>query len=203
MSHVIEPFTALGGYLYNPRLVYAPNRYLPLALQGLIPYNNHNYQPRYYTAPPDPRVAIAAGSTVDTQLRIIPGSVIVGARFATLAGADPSQILYLLRDSNTQQNFTDGRSRYLNCKSLVPTGPAGLPFCMFPKPYTVTAPQPDGEGHENSGGVIVVSLSNNSTANDIKCQMLLVVLEPTQIVTDAETGSIMVPRSGAEQGAAA
>jgi len=188
----LHPLT-LGGFLLNPRLVYAPNRYLPLALQGVIPYNNHLYQPRFYLSPPDPTVPIGAGLTLDFQNRIIPGSVIVGARFTTLNGFPANQVMYLLRDSDTQKSFVDGESRFLNCQMLVPTGASGAPYCLFAKPYMVSGDvkKPDG------GGVITVSLTNISTTDAVQCQLMLVVLEPAQIVTSHEDGSVMVPRQAA------
>lgn len=189
----LDPFT-LGGWLYNPRLLYAPNRYLPLALQGVIPFNDHNYAPRFYTAPPDPTVAIGAGLTVDTQLRIIPGSVIVGLRFTTLNGFPANQVMYLLRDSDTQKSFVDGESRFLNCQMLVPTSVSGAAYCMFAKPYLVSGDD------ENGGGVITVSLANLSTTTAANCQLLLAVLEPSQIVTTAESGSILVPQAAGRSG---
>ena len=149
------------------------------------------YQPRYYTAPPDPTVAIVPGATSDTQLRIIPGSVIAGLRFTTLNGFPPNQVMYLLRDSNTQKAFVDGESRFLNCQMLVPTGASGAAYCLFAKPYMVSA------GDNQSGGVITVSLANMSTTTPLNCQLMLVVLEPAQIVTTADDGSIMVPRKAA------
>ena len=182
-----DPF-ALGAWLYNPRLLFTPNRYLPLALQGIIPYNDHNYSPRFYTAAPDPTVAIGAGLTVDTQLRIIPGSVIVGLRFTTLNGFAANQMMYLLRDSNTQKSFVDGESRFLNCQMLVPNGKSGAGYCLFAKPYLVS------QDESNGGGVITVSLANLSTTTPANCQLLLVVLEPSQIVTTPESGSILVPQ---------
>lgn len=180
----------IDGLLYNPRLLYAPNRYLPLALEGLMPYRNFKYQPRYYTAPPDPRVAIDPGLTVDTQLRIVPGSVIVGARFATLGAVAESNVKYLIRDSDTQRNFTDGKSRFINCQSLVPTGLSGSTFSLFAQPYIVT-----GSGNDDGGGVIVVSLTNISMSTPVKCQLMLVVLEPAQIVTTHVYGSVQVPQN--------
>lgn len=194
-SQLTSPEPVIDGFLFNPKLLYAPNRYLPLALEGLMPYRNYKYQPRYYTAPPDPRVAIDPGLTVDTQLRIVPGSVIVGARFATLGGVAASSVKYLIRDSDTQQNFTDGKSRYINCQSLVPTGASGAPFSIFARPYLVT-----GSGNDDGGGVIVVSLTNISMSTPVKCQLLLVVLEPAQIVTTQAYGSVMVPQNASTQG---
>lgn len=193
---VIQP-PALSGFTYNPRLLYAPNRYLPLVLEGLLPYLDHSWTHRWYTAPPDSTVAITAGSTLDTQLRIVPGSVIVGARFCTLApvnGETPSPSLmgYLIRDGNTQKSFTDGESRFINCNQLVPTQASGSQFSIFAKPYFVSD-APDNDGSDD-GGVISVSLANLSTTVDIMCQLLLYVLEPAQIETTAEYGSIMVPR---------
>lgn len=188
----LHPLT-LGGFLYNPRLLYAPNRYLPLALQGVIPYNNHLYQPRFYLSPPDPTQPIGAGLTVDFQNRIIPGSVIVGARFTTLNDFPANQVMYLLRDSDTQKSFVDGESRFLNCQMLVPTGASGSPYCLFAKPYMVSGDtrKPDG------GGVITVSLANMSTTTAVSCQLMLAVLEPAQIVTNHGEGSVMVPRQAA------
>lgn len=190
-TRLTPPMPVADGFMYNPRLLYAPNRYLPLALQNLMPYRTHKYQHRFYTAPPDPSVAIGAGQTIDTQLRIVPGSVIVGARFATLNGFPANQAMYLIRDSNTQKNFTDGKNRYINCQSLIPTGASGSPYCLFSKPYLVSADpkRPDG------GGVIVVSITNLSTSTGMNCQLMLIVAEPAQIVTSADSGSIMIPQS--------
>jgi len=184
-----EQLPVLDGFLFNPRLLYAPNRYLPLALQNLMPYRNHNYQPRFYTAPPDPTVAIGAGLTVDTQLRIVPGSVIVAARFCTLNGFPANQVMYLLNDADTQRKFTDGKSRYVNCNSLVPTGASGSPYCLLPNPYFVSGDREKSDG----GGVITVSLTNISATTPVNCQFLMVVLEPTQIVTEHASGSVMIP----------
>jgi hypothetical protein len=193
MSHH-DPFV-LGGFMYNPRLVYAPNRYLPLALQGLIPFNDHNYQHRFYTAPKDPSITIAAGAVLDTQLRLIPGSVIVGLRFAVLSGPPANQVMYLLRDSDTQKSFVDGESNFLNCQMLVPTGASGAAYCLFAKPYRVSGDtqKPDG------GGVITASLANTNTTTALNCQLMLVVLEPAQIVTTPEEGSVMVPRTATQR----
>ncbi len=187
--------TPVDGWLYNPKLLYAPLRYLPLALEGLMPFRTHRYSHRWFTAPIDPTIAIPAGETVDTQLRIVPGSVIVGARFCTLgdpaggAAPSPSLIRYLIKDSNTQKGFVDGQSRYVNCNSLVPTGGSGAAFSLFPKPYHVSS-----SGDNDGGGVISVSLTNSSVDTDVKCQLVLWVAEPSQIITTEESGSIMVPR---------
>ncbi len=174
------------GFLYNPNLVYVPNRALPLMIEGILPVSGFTFQPRFYTAPADSRTPIAAGDTVDTQLRMIPGSYIVGLRFTCFPYA-PSNFAYLLRDSNTQNNFTDGKSRYINCRSLVPNGKTGAAFSLLPKPYFV------------GGGVIVASLASQSTTTDIACQLLLYVMEPVQSPTAPETGSIQVPRTPLEQ----
>lgn len=173
----------IDGFLYNPRLLYAPNRYLPLALEQLMPYRTENFQPRFYLAPGDPSKTIMAGLTLDTQLRITPGSVIVGFRFAVrTAGVNVNQVSYLIRDSNTQKNFTNGKSTYTNCAALVPkTFSNSGPFCILSSPYKV------------GGGTIVVSMANLNTTTDIACQMLLYVMEPVGYPTTFASGSIMVP----------
>jgi hypothetical protein len=176
------PEPVVDGFLFNPNLLYQPNRYLPLALQKLMPYRGIGYQPRLFTAPVDARVAIGAGLTVDTQLRMVPGSVIVGTRFAVLTLDVPaSNFMYLIRDSNTQRSFADGKSRYINCASLVPNGAAGSALCLFSDPYKV------------GGGVITVSLANTNPTTDIQCQFLVYVMEPVQSVTTIDAGSIMLP----------
>lgn len=176
----------IDGFMYNPKLLYCPNRFLPLALEKLMPYRTYQYQPRWYTAPVDATVAIGAGLTRDTQLRIVPGSVIIGARFATLGGVPASNVMYLLRDSDSQKSFTDGTSRYINCNALVPTGKTGAAFCLLPTPYRVSGDSDKG------GGMIVVSLTNTSTSVDVMCQLLLYVMEPISVTTNA-SGSVMLP----------
>lgn len=179
MSALIQPeFT---GFFYNPRLLFAPGYYAPLALQKLMSFMTHEWSHRWYSAPPDPRQPIGAGITLRTQLRIVPGSLIVGWRFCTLGGAAVSDFRYHITDGDTQKSFTQGNTRFINCKSLVPSGATGLPFCLFPTPYTV------------SGGVITVSLANINTATAQRCQFLLYVLEPVQTPTSAAGGSVMVP----------
>ena len=177
----IDLAPAFSGFCYNPRLLFAPGYYAPLALQKLMPFMTHGWSHRWYSAPPDPRVAIGAGLTLRTQLRIIPGSRIVGWRFCTLGGAAVSDFKFHITDSDTQQSFTQGNSRFLNCNSLVPNGATGLPFCLFPTPYEVV------------GGVVSIALSNTNTTTAQKCQMLLYVLEPAQSPTEAASGSVMVP----------
>lgn len=183
------PEPVVDGFLYNPYLLYQPNRYLPLALENLMPYRGIGYQPRWFTAPVDARVAILAGLTIDTQLRMVPGSVIVGTRFAVLTdGVTAGNLMYLIRDSNTQKSFTDGKSRYVNCASLVPSGATGSTFCLFSEPYKV------------GGGVITVSIANTSSVTDIQCQMLVYVMEPVQSPTTSDSGSIMLPYSNPTMG---
>lgn len=155
-----------SAFFYNPRLLFAPCYYGPLALRALQPYMDGTYTPRWFTAPVNPNVAIGAGLTVREQLRITPGSVIAGWRIATLGGASVSDLKYQVTDGDTQQSFTQGSNQYLNCLSLVPSGATGLPFCIFPTPYKV------------GGGVITVAISNSNVSAAIKCQMLIYVLEP-------------------------
>lgn len=179
-SEQSEPL-AFNGFFYNPRLLFAPCYYAPLALDKLMPFMNHKWVHRWYSAPPDPRVAIGAGLTLRTQLRIIPGSHIAGWRFCTLGGAPVSDFKFQITDADTQRNFTQGQSRLLNCNLLVPNGATGLPFCLFPTPYEVT------------GGVISVTLSNTNTTTAHKCQFLIYMLEPVQSPTSPLTGSVMLP----------
>jgi hypothetical protein len=154
------------GFFYNPLFLVAPCYYAPLALKNLMPFMGGSHTHRWYSAPPDPRVAIAAGLTVRTQLRIVPGSIIVGWRFCTLGGAAVGNFKFQVTDGDTQQSFTQGNNRFTSCKNLVPNGATGLPFCLFPVPYKV------------EGGVITVALSNTNTTTDQKCQFLIYVLEP-------------------------
>lgn len=173
-----------NGFLYNPKFLIAPNRFLPQAVQGILPFNTYKYQPRFFTAQPIHSL-LGAGLTIDTQMRMVPGSVIVGFRIATTAGFPANQLSYLVRDSNTGLNFTDGKSRYVNCASLVPNGASGAAFCPLVKPYHV------------GGGVVVVSVSNQSTTVAVNFQLLVYVLEPVQSPTADATGSVQVPFAAA------
>lgn len=179
----------LDGLLYNPRLLYAPCRSLPLLREKLLPYTGYNYQPRFYLAPNDFSVGIAAGATDRTQLRMVPGSVIVGLRFTALNAFAANQVSYLLEDANVQSSeggggLVDGQDRYLNCAALVPSGASGAPFCFLNQPYEV------------GGGVISVSLANLSTTATANCQLLLYVMEPVLTPVTPFGGSVLQPTQG-------
>jgi hypothetical protein len=178
----------IDGFLYNPRLLYAPCRSLPLIRENLLDLTNHGFQPRWYLAPPDFRVAIGAGLTSRTQLRIIPGSYIIAYRFTTLGGIAPSTLSYLVQDATVQSSqnggsggLVDGQDRFLNCNAIVPTGASGAAYCFLLRPYQV------------KGGVITVAISNNNTGTGVNCQMLIYVMEPVQSQTTSASGSVLAP----------
>jgi hypothetical protein len=182
-----QNYPALDGFLYNPRLVYAPGFALPLLREQLMDLSTYKFQPKTYAT--DYSVAIPPGVTSRAQFRIIPGSHIAGLRFTTLNAFPASSMSYLLEDASAQDSegfggFVDGQNLYLSCASAVPSGQSGATVCWFAKPYQVR------------GGVITVQLSNNSTSTACQCQMALTVLEPVQTETTAEYGSILVPPAG-------
>ena len=180
MSRSVNESPEFNGFLYNPRLLFAPCYYGPLALQQLAPYMTHEFAPRIYSAPTDPTVAIGAGLTLRTQLRILPGSVIVGWRVAMLSGS-VNDLRYQVTDGDTQKSFTQGNNRFISARNLIPSGKTGIAFCLFPKVYQL------------QGGMLTLALSNVNTTTPMKCQMVVFVLEPVQSPTTSETGSVMVP----------
>lgn len=186
MKSSVNEAVEFNGFFYNPRLLFAPGYFAPLALANVQKYLTHEYAPRQYTVPADPRVAIGAGLSIYKQLRILPGSAIIGWRICTIDGANVSDLRFQVSDGDTQQNFTQGSSRFTNCSCLVPNGATGIPFILFAEPYKV------------HGGVISVGLSNRNTTTAIKCQFLLHVQEPVQSPTTAASGSVMLPYQGVQ-----
>ncbi len=174
----------IDGLMFNPLLQYVPNRWNVLAIERLYKYRVGPWQPRFFTAPIDVNVAIASGSTLSQTLRMQTGSEIIALNFAMLSGS-ASDILYRLRDPNAEYvegsdgyNFTDGRNKFINCNAVVPqgsggvaaagagTGLTGMRTCFLTNPYVI------------QGGNVTVELSNRNITTDLKCQLLLYVMEP-------------------------
>jgi len=174
----------IDGLMFNPLLQYVPNRFNILAMERLYEYLTGAWQPRFYTVPIDVTVAITAGTTLSQNLLMQPGSHIIGLNFSMVAGV-ASDMLYRLRDPNaeyvegvTGYNFTSGNNTFINCGTIVPqgsggiaaagagTGLTGMRFCLLTAPYDV----------EN--GTVTVELSNRNPNDDLKCQLLLYVMEP-------------------------
>jgi len=186
MSSAIE-YPVIDGMIYNPKLLYAPCRSLPLIREAILPVSDHNFSPRFFLAPTDALVGVGAGLTVRTQMRMVPNSVIVGLKLTTLNGFAASDLMYLIEDANRQFSdgyggLVDGQDRFLNCNNLVPTYKSGAAFCWLNNPYKV------------GGGVISVAITNLSTSTLAQCQLLLYVMEPVQVATTAQTGSLLLPQ---------
>ncbi len=174
----------IDGWMFNPLLQYVPNRWNVLALERLYKYRTGAWQPRFFTVPIDVNVAIASCATLSQNLLMQPGSHIVALNFSMLSGS-ASDMLYRLRDPDTEYtegvtgyNFTDGNNKFIACNSIVPqgsggvaaagagTGLTGMRTCLLSSPYDV----------EN--GTITVELSNKNITTNLKCQLLLYVMEP-------------------------
>ncbi len=174
----------IDGWMFNPLLQYVPNRWNVLALERLYKYRTEAWQPRFFTVPIDVNVAIASCATLSQNLLMQPGSHIVGLNFAMLTGV-ATDMLYRLRDPDAEYvegvsgyNFTDGNNKFVTCNAIVPqgsggvaavgagTGLTGMRTCLLSTPYIA----------EN--GIVTVELSNKNLTTDLKCQLLLYVMEP-------------------------
>lgn len=184
MSDNLVEAPIIDGWMFNPLLQYVPNRWNILAIERLRKYRVGAWQPRFFTVPIDVNVAIASCATLSQNLLMQPGSEIVALNFSMLTGV-ATDMLYRLRDPDvefvegvTGYNFTDGNNKFVSCSAIIPkgsggvaevgagTGLTGMRTCLLSNPYNVES------------GTVTVELSNKNLTTDLKCQLLLYVMEP-------------------------
>lgn len=174
----VNPYLIPDGLSLMRNLKFLPYRAYPMQIRLLDTYRRQAlqgiWQPRWYTVPQDPLVAIAAGDTLNYQLHVAAGSVLWGYSFAVLPAtvmgdtASPGDLRIQLVDqcSNAPRiaQPENGNAFVANFKAGAPR--AGFNFVMPPEPIVISP-----------GGELLVDIINLVT-NDRQCQLLLMFMEP-------------------------
>lgn len=173
----LNPFLIPDAFSYFVRLKYLPYRSFPMQIRLLDEYRRQAlvgaWQPRWYVVPQDASVAVSAGDTLNTQLRVAHGSVLWGYNFAVLPAetgpaSSPADLRIQMTDlcSNQQliAQFEIASAFVSNFGSGTPR--AGFNFVMPAMPVVIAG----------SGDLLVDIV--NTVAYDRNCQLLLMFLEP-------------------------
>jgi hypothetical protein len=174
----LNPYLIPDGLAYYVRLKYLPYRAYPMQIRLLDTYRRQAlqgvWQPRWYTAPLDPSVPIAAGDTLNYRLRVTYGSVLWGYNFAVLpATSGPTALTSDLRVQITDEcQNEDLIAQFEFANNMAPnfgtanTPKAGFNFVMPANPIQVSV-----------GGDLLIDIVN-TVAYQRQCQLLLMFLEP-------------------------
>jgi hypothetical protein len=171
----------IDGFMYNPLLRYVSMRYLPLVYEKLNKFRTGNWQPRLYLVPAGNGGDIVnAGITLSQQIRTaVSGCEMIGYSLATLTDTPASfGVVIVDSDANvpcsgdTGYPFANGIDRYIVGGAYAAatytgsTGASGQRFVLLSEPYPI------------SGDILTVKLSNLSTTDNIRVQLVLYIMEP-------------------------
>jgi hypothetical protein len=175
----LNPYLIPDAFSYYARLKYLPYRSFPMQIRLLDAYRRQAlvgaWQARWYTAPTDASVAIAAGDTLNYRMRVARGSVLWGYNFAVLptASGGPTPLVADLRvqlvDECRNENLI---AQYEIASALTSnfgttnTPIAGFNFVMPANPVVISG-----------GGDVLVDIVN-TVLYPRYCQLLLMFLEP-------------------------
>ncbi len=169
----LNPNLIPDGFSLNVHLKYLPFRSYAMFLRLLDDYRREAllglWQPRWYAAPIDATVAIAAGDTINPNIRMAKGAVIYGYSFAAVSPATAATFRVTVRDvcgnydlisqyeiaSGLRANFTAG------------TPSSGFGFVPLSAPY-----------HVAGKGDVQVNIVNTDASNARQCQLVLLAFEP-------------------------
>lgn len=164
----------IDGFALNSGLLFLPKRWFPNALAQLdVLRRAANYRPRWYCVPDGINFteAIAAYSTLQFQVQVVPGSYLLGFNWFVLDG-ELSDFWIQVTDSCTEIPLS---SDFQSGAGFRPSGASQLWPRLLGQPRLILEP-----------GLLNVELAN-TTASARQCQLLLHFAEPCQEI-ERQTG---------------
>jgi hypothetical protein len=152
------------GFIYNLRSLDLPNRYYPLALDAMefLRRNPAAWRPRWFSAPLDfVNTSIPARDQWIQQIRIFPGSYLIGYNFTAVSGALTDFLVQVKFDYDNSTLF----SSPIYASALRATGASGHKMILLPQPKLM------------DGSLLTVTISNVAAAAR-QCQFVLHLAEP-------------------------
>lgn len=169
----------VDGFSYNDQLIYLPDRYFPMALQGLdLLRRASNFRVREFCLPTNFEVPINPFDTLYHQIEVAGGSYLWGYNFVSLSATAPgggpvattaTDLLIQAVDSCTGiplfQDFASGGGNSSN-------GNARCFPIILNQPRLILDP-----------GLVNVEITNR-TANSITCQLRLRFAESCKLIDE-------------------
>ena len=160
----------VDGFLYSASMLYLPTTYRASALANMeVLRKARGYRTRWYLSPVDLDEPIPAYSQLEYQIQCQPGSYVWGVTFsapfhdAQVEASDATFITIQVTDDCTETPFFSDYTKGVQFEPVTGTAHRHPTLIM---PRIVGQP-----------GTLSVELYN-SAAQDIKCQLALLVAEP-------------------------
>lgn len=165
----------VDGFLYDLNLGYWTERWEPLALAAMEMWRRaKSYRARWYVSPVDGWDVISAYQTAEEQLRVVPGTYILGwtacARNAAGAFITPDTMLVRIVEGATRIPLTDD---FVNAAPWNES--RGIP-ALLSTPRLVLEP-----------GYINVEIANAGSTNLSEAQILIFCMEPCVLIHETNT----------------